>query len=78
MTDDSIMADTDPMPVFTIKAKDDLAIDAVDHYMALCQQRGLHEQAAEVWKAREEIREWQERNEARVQLPDHPHVPVTP
>lgn len=66
----------DPMPVFTIKAKDALSVDAIDHYMALCQQRGLAAQAAEVWKAREEIRLWQERNADRVQLPDHPHVPV--
>jgi hypothetical protein len=65
------------MPVFTIKAKDELAVDAVDHYMALCQQRGLHEQAAEVWKAREEILAWQMRNQEQVRLPHHPHVPVT-
>lgn len=70
------MSVNESMPVFTIKAKDLLAIDVIDAYIALCYHRSLNEQAAEVWKAREEIRVWQEANPERLQLPDHPHIPV--
>ncbi len=67
---------TDPMPTFTILGKDELAVDAIDAYMGLCQARGLDEQAAEVWKAREEVLAWQGRNQDATKLPDHKHVPV--
>lgn len=67
---------TDPMPVFTIKAKDRLALDTIRVYRALCEERGLTVQASEVGKALREIRLWQERNPERLQLPDHRHIPV--
>lgn len=67
----------DPMPVFTIKAKDALALDAVDFYRWLCERDGLTEQAAEVVKAHAEMEGWRMRNPAAVKLPDHPHVPVS-
>lgn len=66
----------DPMPVFVIKGKDKLALDAIRAYRALCEERGLREQAREVGKALREMRLWQQRNDAAMQLPDHPHVPA--
>jgi hypothetical protein len=64
----------DPMPVFTIKAKDRLALFAVAAYAALCDDHDLHRQSAEVRKAIAEMRDWQERHPDLVQWPDHPHV----
>lgn len=70
--------DHDPMPVFTIKAKDQLSLGAITAYRYLCLAAGLDQQAAEVTKAIDEIQAWQQRNPDRLQLPDHKHVPVTP
>lgn len=67
---------TDPMPVFTIKGKDLLAVAAIRYYHDLCATHGLHEQAAEVQKAITEIVAWQKRNPDAVKTPDHAHVPV--
>lgn len=67
----------DPMPVFVIKAKDKLALRTLEAYTTLCVQLGLDEQAREVDKAYEEMRQWQERNRDRIKFPDHPHVPAT-
>jgi hypothetical protein len=67
---------TDPMPVFTIKAKDALAVDAVFAYRSLCEKRGLVAQVHEVDKAIQEIRQWRTRNKDLVQMPDHVHVPA--
>lgn len=64
------------MPVFTIKAKDRLAIAVIHAYQALCEDRGLPQQAAEVGKALTEMVQWQARNPEQMQMPDHPHVPV--
>lgn len=66
----------DPMPVFTIKAKDDLAPAMVRYYRLLCRERGLREQAGEVDKALAEIEAWRVRNPMLTKLPDHKHVPV--
>jgi hypothetical protein len=66
----------DPMPVFTIKGKDQLAVAAIEHYRYLCDINNLTEQAAEVEKAIIEIEHWQFRNPDRVKRPDHRHVPV--
>ena len=41
----------EPMPVFAIKAKDDLALDTVRHYAELCRSAGLAAHAVEVEKA---------------------------
>ena len=65
------------MPVFVIKGKDRLALEAIRAYRALCEAHGLTDQAREVGKAHREMREWQRRNPAAMQLPDHPHVPAT-
>ena len=67
---------SDPMPVFTIKAKDELAHEAVRAYRRLCVEHGLTDQAREVGKAMQEMRLWRERNPDLLQLPDHAHVPV--
>lgn len=66
----------DPMPVFTILAKDALAVDAVKAYWDLCKARGLDWQAGQVEQALGEIIEWRRRNPQRIKLPDHKHVPV--
>src|SRR5262245_6905922 len=65
------------MPVFTIKAKDRLAVHAVAAYRALCERHGLGEQATEVSKALVEMAEWRRRHPDLIHLPDHPHVPAT-
>jgi hypothetical protein len=70
-------AEEDPMPVFVIKGKDQLAPGAVNAYHALCRRRGLHDQAEEVLRARDEIDAWQGRHPDLVKLPDHPHVPAS-
>jgi hypothetical protein len=64
------------MPVFTIKAKDNLAVKAVDAYRALCVEAGLTEQAGEVVKAIGEIIEWRLAHSALCKDPDHEHVAV--
>lgn len=69
-------AQPDPMPLFTIKAKDKLAVLAVEHYAQLCREHGLSEQAVEVDRAADELIDWRERNPGQVKLPDHPHVPA--
>jgi hypothetical protein len=68
--------DADPMPIFVIKAKDRLALDAVRAYRALCEEHGLNWQAREVGKAHREMREWQDQHRDRMQMPDHRHVPA--
>jgi hypothetical protein len=68
---------TDPMPVFTIKAKDLLAIEAIGAYAELCRENGLEWQAAEVDKAIAEMGAWQRRNWSQMNLPQHAHVPAT-
>ena len=65
------------MPVFVIKAKDPLAVEAVEAYWGLCVGHGLTEQADQVQLAIDEIRAWQAANEDNVKLPDHIHVPAT-
>lgn len=67
----------DPMPVFVIKGKDELAVSAVTAYRTICYQRGLIDQGNEVDLAVREIAGWQGRNIGLVKLPDHEHVPVT-
>lgn len=64
------------MPVFVIKAKDRLAVAAVQGYRERCLEAGLDHQADEVAKALDEIRDWQRRNPGLVQAPDHDHVPA--
>jgi hypothetical protein len=73
VTEDS----ADPMPVFTIKAKDRLASAAILAYYDLCVVSGLASQATEVSKALRETRHWQARHRDEVQMPDHRHLPVT-
>ncbi len=71
------MTSDDAMPVFTIKAKDKLAIRAVEAYRRLCLELGLNAQADEVDKALDEIVAWREAHPDQVKLPDHPHVPAS-
>lgn len=65
------------MPVFTIKAKDALAVEAVEAYRQLCVKYHLDDQAYQVSLAIEEIRQWQDTHEDQMQLPDHRHVSVS-
>lgn len=67
---------TSVMPVFTIKAKDTLAPDAVAAYRDLCEENGLYGQASEVQLALNEIELWQQDHQDEVRLPHHLHVPV--
>lgn len=64
------------MPVFTIKAKDNLALGAVAAYRRLCNEHGLTEQGAEVAKAIDEISDWRARHPDRWKMPDDKHVPA--
>jgi hypothetical protein len=64
------------MPVFVIKAKDRLALETVGYYAMLCRWAGLPEQAAEVDKARAEMRAWRAAHPDQVKDPDHLHVPT--
>lgn len=66
----------DPMPVFTIKAKDALAVPVLRAYHKECLDHGLDRQAAQVGKAIAEIIVWQRRNSDVTKLPDHDHVPA--
>lgn len=66
----------DPMPVFTLLAKDQLAPAAIGAYHELCLELGITDQARQVYAAYQEIRAWQERHSDRVKLPDHEHVPI--
>lgn len=72
-----VVTDADPMPVFTIKAKDRFALDAVKAYRQLCVDAGLHNQAFEVSRAICEMIDWRDRNPKLVKTLDHRHVPVT-
>lgn len=67
---------TEPMPVFVIKAKDALAVDAIEAYRRDCIRHGLTEQAQEVNLALEEIKAWRRAHPDEVKLPDHKHVPA--
>ena len=64
------------MPVFTIKARDDLAIQAVRGYRDLCIYYGLDEQAKQVELALEEIIRWRYDHPRECKWPDHDHVPA--
>lgn len=66
--------DQDPMPVFTIKGKDMLALSTIKAYREACASYGLHDQAAEVDKAIAEMAAWQRRNVSALKWPDHEHV----
>lgn len=67
----------DPMPVFPLLAKDDLAPRIVLAYATSCWANGLREQAAQVELAIDEIGAWRRRHPDLCHLPDHEHVPVT-
>lgn len=68
--------ETDPMPIFSIKAQDLLALVAIYAYERACHREGLVDQAKQVALAYEEIEEWQARNPDKLKFPDHKHVPV--
>jgi hypothetical protein len=64
------------MPVFTIKAKDNLALRAVDAYRALCVKEGLTEQAEQVVEAYAEMVSWRLHHPDLCHQSDHKHVAV--
>src|SRR5678809_53231 len=55
----SVMADS---PQFVIKATDKFALYIISAYRRFCMAHGMHEQAAEVAKAIDEIALWQKEN----------------
>lgn len=65
---------TDVMPVFVLKAKDNLALAAIRAYKDECVAYQLLPQAAEVVKAMREIEAWRSRNGDKLKYPDHSHV----
>jgi hypothetical protein len=65
-------------PQFVIKATDKFALYIISAYRRFCMAHGMHEQAAEVAKAIDEIALWQKENPELVHLPDHRHVPFQP
>jgi hypothetical protein len=66
----------DGMPVFVIKAKDELAVPTILDYLKHCRASGNLEQAREVGKALIEFIEWELANPGQIKRPDHVHVPV--
>lgn len=64
------------MPVFTIKAKDRLALGPLRMYRELCRAAKLYDQAHQVDMAITEFAEWREQNPDAIKDPDHKHVPV--
>lgn len=62
------------MPVFAIKARDNLAVDAVRYYRELCYQYGLREQGDQVDLALREIQTWRVNHPDECKWPDHAHV----
>jgi len=68
--------DTRPMPVFVIKAKDNLALPVMRDYWRRCLDSGLREQANEVQKAIAEVLDWRQAHRDQCQDPDHKHVPA--
>jgi hypothetical protein len=67
-------AQSTPMPVFVIKARDNLSVEAVRDYYDLCVRNGLTAQAAQVRLALHEIAEWRVANPHLCKWPDHDHV----
>lgn len=65
---------TDTMPVFVLKAKDNLCVAAVAAYAERCRQNGLPEQASEVLAALDEIASWRARHPELCKWPDHKHA----
>lgn len=65
-----------PMPTFTIKAQDALAIPTLRAYQLECVAHGLELQAEEVAKAIAEFAWWQETHINETKLPHHKHVPA--
>jgi hypothetical protein len=68
---------TDPVPVFTLLAKDQLAVDTVAYYQQQCRTHGLTGQAAQVGLALDEFAAWRQRHPDLVKVPDHRHQAVT-
>ena len=67
---------SDQMPVFAIKAKDNLAVPTVEAYRALCVKHDLLEQAHHVEDARDEMVGWRLAHPDQCKWPDHAHVPA--
>jgi hypothetical protein len=66
----------DVMPVFVLKAKDNLALGAIDAYRKACQMIGDYGQAEQVELAMNEILKWRARNPFACKYPDHNHAPA--
>ena len=68
------MRDSGPMPVFVLKARDNLAPGAVANYAILCEAAGLDDQAREVRKALAEMVNWRDEHRDLCKWPGHAHV----
>lgn len=64
----------EPEPVFIIKAKDNLALRAINFYRDICLAEGLVDQANEVKKAHIEINKWRRLYPGHCKNPDHKHI----
>ncbi len=62
----------DPMPVFIIKAKDNLAPRAIAAYVNSLYDAGLSMQAKHAIAALQEVNDWRERNPDLCKWPDLP------
>ena len=67
---------SDTMPVFVLKARDNLAADTVASYATRCEAAGLTDQAKEVRKALVEMVNWRATHPDQCKWPDHDHVPA--
>jgi hypothetical protein len=64
------------MPVFILKAKDNLSDQIVQAYVNLCYNSGLPEQGEQAQLALDEIRQWRAENPDKCKFPDHTHIPA--
>ena len=76
MTDQRASEAGETMPVFAIKAKDNLATTAICAYYAGCITHGLTDQAEQVEAALREIMDWRESHKSECKWPDHKHAPA--
>jgi hypothetical protein len=70
------MPDADPMPVFTIKADDVLAVRAIRMYLDLCDELGLVDHRVEVRRALIEVEDWRRQHRDQLRVPYHVHKPA--
>ncbi len=68
--------ESDVMPIFAIKASDNLAPATVAAYLSFCEQRGLRGHAEQVRTALAEIEAWRAKHPGLCKDPFHEHAPA--